>query len=266
MRITVFTSNQPRHVALIEALSQIADTVYTVQECSTVFPGRVADFFAKSPVMQDYFARVLAAEKQVFGSARFLPANVRQLPIKMGDLDLLDMQTLGEALHVDRYVVFGASYIKGQLIEHLVARRAINIHMGVSPYYRGSSTNFWAMYDRRPQYVGATIHLLSKGLDSGPMLFHALPPAAAVDPFVHGMNAVKAAQDGLVEALRSGRIDQLEPVPQDRSRELRYTRNADFTDLVAAEYLARLPRPEEMQRQVNARNLSEFVRPYIPPS
>lgn len=46
--------------------------------------------------------------------------------------------------------------------------------MGLSPYYRGTDCNFWALYDKKPQYVGATIHLLSKGIDSGPTLYHAL--------------------------------------------------------------------------------------------
>jgi hypothetical protein len=263
MRITVFTRNQPRHVALIESLAQIAETVFAVQECNTVFPGEVADFFRKSPIMQDHFARVIAAETKVFGTVRFPPVNVHQLPLRMGDLNLLHIDALGEALQADRFIVFGASYIKGPLAEYLVARRAINIHMGMSPWYRGSSTNFWAMYDRRPQYVGATIHLLSQGLDSGPMLFHALPPAAAADPFVHGMLAVRAAHEGLIESLRSEQIDQLEPVPQDRSRELRYTKNADFTDEVAAEYLSRLPAPEELARELESRKLSDFLRPWI---
>ena len=47
--------------------------------------------------------------------------------------------------------------------------------MGVSPYYRGTSCNFWAIYDDNPSYVGSTIHLLSKGLDSGDILFHCIP-------------------------------------------------------------------------------------------
>ena len=46
--------------------------------------------------------------------------------------------------------------------------------MGVSPYYRGNDCNFWALYDDNPHLVGATIHMLTKGLDSGPMLYHAM--------------------------------------------------------------------------------------------
>jgi hypothetical protein len=261
MKLTVFTSNQPRHVALIESLAAISDRVFAIQECNTIFPGQVDDFFRKSPVMQAYFSQVIAAESEVFGKPRLLPANARSISMKMGDSSRLTPADLGEATDAHAFIVFGASYIKGPLCEFLVERGALNIHMGVSPYYRGSSTNFWAMYDRRPDLVGATIHLLSRGLDSGPMLFHALPRADRVDPFVHGMRAVKAAHLGLVELLRERQT--LEPVAQDKTRELRYTRNADFTDEVAREYLDRLMSPERMQESIGKRDMALFLRPFV---
>ena len=263
MRITVFTSNQPRHIALIEVLAGVADEVYAVQECNTVFPGEVPDFFRRSEVMQHYFRRVIAAETEVFGRPRFAPRNAVQLPIKMGDLNRLELAVLAPALQSDIYVVFGASWIKGPLCDHLVAHRAYNLHMGVSPYYRGSSTNFWALYDARPEYVGATIHLLSRGLDSGPMLFHALPKAEAVDPFLLGMKAVRSAHLGLIEAITNGQLHQVEPVPQDKSRQFRYTRNTDFTDTAARDYLDRLPSPEAIRSALDARDLGQFLRPYV---
>jgi folate-dependent phosphoribosylglycinamide formyltransferase PurN len=250
-------------VALIERVASIADEVFAVQECNTIAPGEVEDFFRKSDVMREYFSRVLAAEKQVFGAPRFLPHNVRSLPIKMHDLNRLSLDQLGDALRSDVFVVFGATYIKPPLVDLLVARRALNIHMGVSPYYRGSSTNFWAMYDRRPEYVGATIHLLSRGLDSGPMLFHALPRADEVDAFALGMRAVKAAQVGLCERIADGSIYDLSPIEQDKSREIRYTRNADFTDAVAREYLDRLPTSQEIHHSIQHRHESDFVRPFF---
>lgn len=263
MRITVFTSNQPRHIALIEALAGVADEVFAVQECNTIFPGQVNDFFTNSPAMQSYFPRVIAAEAEVFGRPRFAPPGVRQFPIKMGDLSRVSTDLLESALSSDVFVVFGASFIRGPLCDLLVERGAVNIHMGVSPYYRGSSTNFWAMYDRRPDLVGATIHLLTRGLDSGPMLFHALPPAEAVDPFVHGMRAVKAAHGALVHHLRQGSLSSLEPVPQDKSRQLRYSTRSDFTDQTAAEYLGRLPTPGEMRAALSRRDMGQFLRPQV---
>lgn len=263
VRITVFTSNQSRHTSLIERLTGVADEVWAVRECSTVFPGQVADFFARSVTMQAYFRRVIDAEHTVFGAPRFSPPAVRELSLKMGDLNKVPMSVLAPALESDVYLVFGASYIKGPLIDFLVEHRCFNIHMGTSPYYRGSSTNFWALYDERPEYVGATIHMLTKGLDSGPMLFHAFPPNAATDAFELGMRAVKAGHEGFASRLADGTIGTLVPVDQDRSRELRYTRNTDFTDEVASEYLGRLMPSAELARRLASRESSQFLDPYF---
>ena len=262
MKITVFTSNQPRHLALVSALASVGEEVYAILECNTVRLGGGADFFGKSDVMLDYFQRVGSAERAVFGAGGFCPPQVRQRAIRMGDLNLLDLAELGPALEADAFVVFGSSYIKGKLAEFLIQRRAYNIHMGTSPYYRGSATNFWALYDGRPQYVGATIHLITAGLDSGPMLFHALPPAEATEPFLLGMIAVRAAQQGLVHSLAHGELQAMVPVPQDHVRQLRYARTADFTDDVAAEYLRRQPSATMIQQALEARDMTDFVRPF----
>ncbi len=239
MKITVFTSNQPRHLALVRRLASVSEVTYAILECNTVFPGQVGDFYKKTEVMQEYFSHVTAAEKQLYGDIAFTPNNVKTLAIKGGDLNLLSPTQLEAALSSDIYVVFGASYIKGWLIDYLVSKKAINIHMGISPYYRGSSCNFWALYDQRPSYVGATIHLLSKGLDSGPMLYHAIPTFDNNSPFVFTMKAVEAAQESLVARIDNEEIFNIIPEYQDENSELRYTRNADFTDDVAREFLNR---------------------------
>lgn len=246
MRIAVYTSNQPRHVRLIERIAEIADRVHAVIECSTLFPGAVEDFYRKSQPMQAYFLRVMGAEKRVFGGPRFLPENVHAMPMRLGDLNSVDMEAMASVLECDLHVVFGASYIKSPLVDQLVERRALNIHMGVSPYYRGSGCNFWAIHDGNPDLVGATIHLLTKGLDSGPMLFHALAPHRACDPFELGMLAVDASQTELVRAIRNGTLHTLQPIKQDKGLEIRYSRYADFTDDVVAKYLASIPTAEEI--------------------
>ncbi len=263
MRITVFTSNQPRHISLIKSLASIADEVFAVQECNTVFPGQVEDFFKRSDVMQGYFSNVINAENKVFGSPCFLPLNVKSLSLKSGDLNKLNIDILKPALKSDFYVVFGSSFIKGELIEFLVAKRAINIHMGLSPYYRGSSCNFWALHDNKPDYVGATIHLLSKGLDSGAMLFHAIPKAREIEPFLLGMYAVKSAHNGLVSAIRTGEILKMDAVSQNKLLEIRYTRNKDFSDEVASEYLKKQATAQYVFQSLKNRDLSILLNPYI---
>ncbi len=263
MKITVFTCNQARHISLIESLQKIAREVFVVQEVSTVFPGQVDDFYKKSEVMQTYFSKVISAEREVFGHPRVLSGNVHHLPIRSGDLNHVPMDWLNAVFESDVYLVFGGSYIRGELCDRLIQNKALNIHMGVSPYYRGSSCNFWPLYDKRPDLVGATVHLLSSGLDSGSILFHALPRPQPVDGFLLGMLAVKAAHQALVQTLSSGELGKMVGLVQDKTREVRYTRNAQFTDSIASEYLERAPSAAQIQTALDQRRLEEFVNPIL---
>ena len=107
--------------------------------------------------------------------------------------------------------------------------------MGISPYYRGTDCNFWALYDNNPHLVGATIHLLSKGLDSGPMLYHAMSKLKT-DPYEYTMSTVKAAFHSIVERLRDKTIFEIEPTMQEKSKEIRYSKKIEFNDEVVKEY------------------------------
>ena len=263
MKITVFTSNQPRHFRLIDKLCSVADHVYAIQECTTLFPGKRADYYPRTPVMEEYFSHVLAAEQKVFGGISFPPDNCTQLPLFLGDLNHLPLQTFGPALDSDYFVVFGASFIKGPLVDVMIAKKAVNIHMGASPYYRGSSCNFWAIRDGKADYVSGTIHMITKGLDSGPILYHALPKPQGIAPFELGMRSVAVAQDSVCHHIKAGTLYSTEPVTQDRSREIRYTKNVDFDDTVAQAYLESMPTEEQIQSILERRDLGAFVRPYL---
>jgi folate-dependent phosphoribosylglycinamide formyltransferase PurN len=238
MNITIFTGNQPRHLALIHELAAVASELFVIQECTTMWPGMVADsIYNSSEVMKAYFAHVTSAEKMLFGNVGFSPVNARTLSLKMGDIAHMPEAWLAEAMRSDIFVVFGASYIKPPLVDALIEKKAINIHMGVSPYFRGSACNFWALYDCYPELVGATIHLLSRGLDSGDILFHAMPDPRGCDGFLLGMKAVQAAHKALADAIRNKTLMVHTPTSQNRALEIRYSRYRDFTDDVAENYL-----------------------------
>ena len=238
MKITIFSSNQPRHINLVDKLSKIAEKVFYVNETNTVFPGKIADFYKKSSVMQTYFSNVINAEKNLFGDIKFLPENVFNLAIKRGDLNSLSKQQLGEALFSDIYIVFGASFIKGWLMEYLVSKKAINIHTGILPYYRGSACNFWALYDESPEYVGATIHMLSSGLDKGDILFHCLPKyKKGESSFDFTMRSITIAQECLINKIKDKEIFSIKPLVQDYKKLIRYSRNNEFTDEIARDFL-----------------------------
>ncbi len=262
MKITLFTSNQPRHLALIERMQLICDELFVIMENKTLFPGAVKDTEKKSPTMERYFAKVQEVEGQIFGDPRFIDKNVDLLSIKAGDLSLLGQKELKPALQSDLYVVFGASYIRGWLIDFLVENKAINIHMGTSPYYRGSSSNFWPLFDNNPLLVGSTIHMLSKGLDTGDILFHAMPEPHNHTVFEYSMRAVLSAHTALTRHIADGTIFSLPRIPQTKLEEIRYTRHVDFTDSVAEAFLSRDLSNSELIRQIANSRKPVLINPF----
>jgi folate-dependent phosphoribosylglycinamide formyltransferase PurN len=260
MKITIFTSNQPRHINLINLISDFADETFAVLESNTLFPGLVKDFYKSSLTMQEYMLGVRIAEAELFGKTSFISTKVRTLITKSGDLKYLTQENLKEALQSDIYVVFGSSFINGWLVDYLIERKALNIHMGISPYYRGSSCNFWAMYDSLPNYVGATIHFLSKGLDSGPMIFHSVPKFNSEDPFAFTMKAVKQAQEDLIFLIKNLKQLELNPVTQSKGLQIRYTKNSDFTDEVTREFLDRKLSRRDLEELINNSKKPDLIK------
>lgn len=65
--------------------------------------------------------------------------------------------------------VFGSSIISGGTLEEVPAP-FVNLHLGLSRYYRGLSCTYWARVDGRPDRCGVTVHLIDSGVDSGPIL------------------------------------------------------------------------------------------------
>ena len=183
--------------------------------------------------------------------------------MQRGDINHISLDLLGPALNSDYFIVFSGSYLRGPLLEFLVKKQAINIHAGISPYFRGMACNFWACQYRRPDLVGSTIHLLSKGLDSGPILFHALPRVAPIDPFLLGMEAIAAARDGIVHYLSKNMLKNLEPLQQNRGEEILYSRGEDFTDQIAREYMNRLMTARDIGGLLAERDANQFVRPFV---
>lgn len=260
--ITVFTSNQPRHLRLIIELSKVYENVFAVIECNTVKPGINKDFFNNSAPMKTYFSKVTNSEREIFGEITFLPKNVSTLVLKMGDLSNINIDVLSPSLKSEDFVVFGSSFIKGILVDILIEKRCLNIHMGISPFYRGSSCNFWALYNEDYKYVGATILLLNKGLDSGEILFHCLP-SFEKNLFNYTMKSVKSAQLGLLSKLKDRTIFEMTPFKQEKKLEISYTRNYDFNDKVALEFLNKKIDLEDFENKVKKRSLIEFINPFV---
>jgi folate-dependent phosphoribosylglycinamide formyltransferase PurN len=68
----------------------------------------------------------------------------------------------------DLIIDHGTSIVKDHILE--TSRLALNIHTGLSPYYRGAFCTEWALINWDPYNIGVTIHKLTKEIDGGNIL------------------------------------------------------------------------------------------------
>jgi phosphoribosylglycinamide formyltransferase-1 len=69
----------------------------------------------------------------------------------------------------DLIVAYGCSIIQESLLSAFRGR-ILNIHLGLSPYYRGSGTNYWPLVNAEPEFAGVTFMHMDAGIDTGEII------------------------------------------------------------------------------------------------
>jgi methionyl-tRNA formyltransferase len=117
---------------------------------------------------EEAFARQLFAGNQSVSMPR--PELLRIVPSHNGK----ECEALLKEVRPDIIAVYGTAVIKPHIIK-LAGVRALNMHTGISPRYRGSDTVFWPLYNEEPEWIGVTVHVLDEGIDSGPIIYTGRP-------------------------------------------------------------------------------------------
>lgn len=258
MKITLFTSASKRHNYFVNFLSKISTKLYVIQENKNSFfkPNKKNI----SEIEDNYFKKVQNAEDILFGNYDDIDKqnNIRILKIEYGKLNKLNHFDLKDYLSSDIYIVYGSSIIKEHLLNFLINNKALNIHAGISPYYRGTACNFWALHDGNPEYVGATVHLLSNEIDRGEIVFHALSNIQQ-NYYIYPMSTLKSAFLGIKDLIINKKINLNNMKSNyDTSREIRFSKKKDF-DLSA---IKKFNHESIKTLSINF-NLSDYINPFF---
>jgi methionyl-tRNA formyltransferase len=96
--------------------------------------------------------------------------------------------------------------------KHLIssAQHVLNMHTGLSPYYRGGYTNLWPILEEDFGFFGVTIHRMSLGIDSGDIIFTKRPTIYPADNFsTVNTRCIKIGTELMIRAIRlveSGKV------------------------------------------------------------
>jgi methionyl-tRNA formyltransferase len=95
----------------------------------------------------------------------------------------------------DITMVMGTCLISKKTIES--CGYVVNLHTGLSPYYKGGNSNFWPIYHRYNNLTGYTLHEMTTGIDSGPIIASDIIQASECNfsyPHVNSLAIIKGVE------------------------------------------------------------------------
>ncbi len=151
-------------------------------------------------IISNHFSDRARIESELLGDVEnFTHRNLVHL--ERGQVNSAEVSMWINNIEPDMLILYGSGIIKNPLLESFNGR-IVNLHLGLSPYYRGSGTNFWPLVDNLPECVGATIHLASREVDAGNILSRVRPEINVNDTVHHiGTKALVSGLEKMVESV-----------------------------------------------------------------
>lgn len=120
-------------------------------------------------------------------------------------------------LRPDVILVFGTGVVKENVLS-LARHVALNLHTGISPYYRGADCAFWPLHNNELHMLGATVHECTMQLDGG-KIFGTARASLQADDDLYSIFArcLSDGSDLYVRAVKDLIAGRLEGIPQDLS-------------------------------------------------
>ena len=152
-KVVVLTGNEFRHKFFCNELFKLLDVNGVVSEAE---PSESITSQLDNCVDEDilkHFKQREEAEKRYFGDhANFDLLSSHVLEIGTNQLNSDYVFGWLQERKPEVLVMYGCGIIKEGIL-NAYAERIANLHLGLSPYYRGAGTNFWALVHEEPECV-----------------------------------------------------------------------------------------------------------------
>ena len=172
IKVAVLTSNQIRHDFLRYTLGSDERLDLCISVCETVNQTGARNYQGDvgNNLLQRHFHDRQVSEHQYFsGIISSLTDLSNKLYVHKGAVNEEWLVEKVQNMKPDAIFCYGSSLIKSSLIDTFQGR-FINLHLGLSPYYRGAGTNVWPLINGEPEFVGATFMHIDRGIDTGEII------------------------------------------------------------------------------------------------
>lgn len=200
MKLILFSGDHPRHLFVNkEAIKYFDEILIIVMQREELLPNPSNDLSLHDKnLFQKHFENRYRVESKIYGdlNAHEVFRNHDPIFIKPDELNSKLIAEKVKKFKADLCFIFGADLILDPVIDELPADK-INLHLGLSPWYKGAATLFWPFYHLEPQFCGSTFHQITHQADAGKIIHQCVPKLFLGDT-IHDVGArcvVKAKDD-----------------------------------------------------------------------
>ena len=191
MKLVLFTGNHPRHLFVNkEVVKYFDEALLIVMDREEVLPVPPSDISSTDKeLFSKHFANRYKVETQVYGNlcAEQVFKDHETIFIKPSELNKIHIANRVSEFNADFCFIFGVDLILDPVIDRLPENK-INLHLGLSPWYKGAATLYWPFYHLQPQFCGVTFHQINKQPDAGEII-HQCSPLLEFGDKIHDVGA-----------------------------------------------------------------------------
>lgn len=184
-KVILITGNEIRHEFFRKYLGACENIIILKTYCETSENSILEDVSSQISASRQRHLSIRAQSEMDFFSVfcKKIKDNSKPKFIKKGLINSLEYVSEIENLEPDLIISYGCSIIKSTLLQTF-KNRFINIHLGISPYYRGSATNFFPFLNDEISCVGVTFMYIDEGIDTGKII-HQKRAKISIDDSIH---------------------------------------------------------------------------------
>jgi folate-dependent phosphoribosylglycinamide formyltransferase PurN len=231
-RIILLTGNELRHQFFRKFLSNKNDLHVVSTYCESS-KGGIFDIvdtdLEENKLRRSHLISRNLSEKDFFELYCNNIDNSKPMFINKGEIN--DIQHVKKIIEInpDLIISYGCSIIRSELLE-IFSGRFINIHLGLSPYYRGSGTNFWPIVNNEYQFIGTTFMHIDKGIDTGKVI-HQIRAKIYSNDSIHQIGN-RLIKDSVIECAKLiSSFHKIKPLSVNFNKSInRYYKKVDFTE------------------------------------
>ena len=185
MSTVIFTSSSPRHkpfaaiinnntnLNLVKVFHEEGSPLNELVEKRKNNDVELGHLEARSIAEKDFFELYINTQNKIKSISEIVP---KFWFSSKSCLEIL------KGINPNQILVYGTTIIRGEII-NTFKRKILNLHLGLSPYYRGAGTNYFPFVNNEPEYAGSTFMYLDEGIDTGEIIHQIRPVINITDSF-----------------------------------------------------------------------------------